>query len=81
MLFVTNNHILLKFRGGKAVTLLSNGNIVSQRATVQKILDEQSIVVGESQIIDGQKTILLEQLQVKNLEKTRHVALRFDLNG
>ena len=60
MLFVTNNHILIKFKGGKAVTLLSNGNIVSQKAAVQKILDEQSVVVGESQIIKGQKTILLE---------------------
>ena len=30
MLFVTNIHVLLKFKGGKAVTLLSNGNIVAQ---------------------------------------------------
>ena len=28
MLFVSNTHVLLKFRGGKTVTLLSNGSIV-----------------------------------------------------
>ena len=48
---------------------------------MQKILDEQSVVVGESQIIKGQKTVLLEQVQGENFEKTRHVALKFNFNG
>ena len=34
MLFVANAHVLLKFRGGKAVTLLSNGSIVHQESRV-----------------------------------------------
>lgn len=28
MLFVSNSHLLLNFRGGKSVTLLSNGSII-----------------------------------------------------
>jgi len=40
MLFVSNNHVLLKFRGGKAVTLLSNGSIISQTERVQRALEE-----------------------------------------
>ena len=31
MLFVSNTHVLLKFKGDKAVTLLSNGGIHQQR--------------------------------------------------
>ena len=43
MLFVSNSHVLLKFRGGKAVVLLSNGSIISQRENrVQKFLEENS---------------------------------------
>ena len=30
MLFVTNTHVLLKLRGGKAVTLMLNGSILPQ---------------------------------------------------
>ena len=28
MLFVTNSHVLLNFRGGKTITLLANGSII-----------------------------------------------------
>ena len=30
MIFVSNTHLLVKFSGGKAVTLLSNGSVVPQ---------------------------------------------------
>ena len=41
----------MKFKGGKTVTLLSNGCIIHQPNEVKKILDDNSKVVGESQIL------------------------------
>jgi len=75
MLFVSNVHVLLKFRGGKAVTLLSNGCILHQTDRVQRFLEENSQVIGESQIYKGKKTVLLEQEYGDNLEYVRMVAL------
>ena len=60
MIFVSNIHVLLKFRGGKAVTLLSNGSIIPQDLRIQGYL-ENSKVIGESQIYKGKKTVLLER--------------------
>ena len=34
MILVSNTHLLMKFRGGKAVTLLSNGCIMTQMKRV-----------------------------------------------
>lgn len=34
MLFVTNSHVLLNFRGGKSITLLANGSIIHQESRV-----------------------------------------------
>ena len=47
LLFISNYHILCKFRGGQTVTMLSNGSIVHQNEQVQRRLDASSIV-GES---------------------------------
>lgn len=60
MLFVTNTHVLVKFNGGKAVTLLSNGSIVSQPKRIQQHLEDCEII-GESQFSEGKKNVLLEQ--------------------
>jgi hypothetical protein len=74
-------HILLKFRGGKTVTLLSNGCIIHQTDRVQRLLDTKSKVIGESQIYKGVKTVLLEQAYGDTVELVRLVALQFDKTG
>ena len=82
MLFISNNHVLMKFRGGKSVTLLSNGSILHQEARIQVYLDQNSKIVGESQIYKGKKTVLLEQKDGEESEKkTRYIALQFDSFG
>ena len=81
MLFVTNNHVLLKFRGGKAVTLMSNGSSVPQTDRVQRILEENATVVGESQIFNSQKTVLIKQEYGEDLQFERYVALKFSSDG
>ena len=74
MYFVSNTHVLLKFNGGKAVTLLSNGSIVPQRPRVQRYL-EDSEVIGESQISNGKKNILLEQKYGEGEKNMRYICL------
>ncbi len=81
MLFVSNNHVLMKFKGGKAVTLLSNGCIIHQTDRVQKVLEDNCRVVGESQVYESKKTVLLEQEYGDTLNKSRFVALQFESNG
>ena len=80
----------MKFKGGKAVTLLSNGCIIHQPNEVKRILDDNSKVVGESQILQGRKIILLkEQFGVESevgehqddKKKERHIALHYDQEG
>ena len=60
MLFVSNNHILLKLRGGKTITLLPNGSIVHQESKIQEMLEDSEYVIGESQMYRGRKTLLFE---------------------
>ena len=81
MIFVSNNHVLMRFRGGKTVTLLSNGCIVHQDKRVKRYLEENSKIVGESQISLSKKIVLLEQAYGEELEKFRHVALQFNSLG
>ena len=81
MLFVSNNHVLMKFRGGKTVTLLSNGCIVHQEKRVQRYLEENSTIIGESQINRSKKIILLEQRYGVELEFSVIVALEFNQLG
>ena len=78
MLFVSNNHVLMKFRGGKTVTLLSNGCIVHQDKRVKRYLEENSTIVGESQISRSKKIVLLEQKYGVENEKSVIVALQFN---
>ena len=75
MLFVSNNHVLLKFRGGKTVTLLSNGCIIHQEKRVKRYLEENSTIIGESQISKSKKIILLEQTYGLENDKSVIVAL------
>ena len=60
MLFVSNTHVLLRLRGGKTVTLLSNGNIVHQDERVQYHLEQAKAIIGESQVHRGTKTLLIQ---------------------
>ena len=48
MLFVSNSHVLLKLRGGKSVTLLSNGSVIYQQKRVQDYFERAEKVIGES---------------------------------
>ena len=61
MLFVSNNLVLMKFRGGKTVTLYSNGCILHQDKRVKRYLEENSRIVGESQIYRSKKILLIQQ--------------------
>ena len=83
MLFVTNQHVLLKFRGGKAVTLLSNGSVIHQEPRVQDLLEKCEKIIGESQIFRGKKYLILEdEYQDADLkDKVRFVALQFRYTG
>ena len=81
MLFVSNNHVLMKFRGGKTVTLLSNGCIVHQDKRVKRYLEENSTIIGESQISRSKKIVLLEQKYGVENEKSVIVALQFNSLG
>ena len=85
MLFVSNYHILVKFKGYKAATLLTNGSVHMQDAQVQKEIEENSSkVVAESQLHAGYKTVLFEQQRKEKNEDETHVAyvaLRFNSVG
>ena len=81
MLFVSNTHVLLRLRGGKTVTLMANGSIVPQQPRVQVLLEQNSRVVGESQIYKGRKTVLLEQRYGEGLRLLRYVTLQFAADG
>lgn len=81
MLFVSNNHVLMKFRGGKTATLLSNGCIIHQDKRVKRYLEENSTIIGESQISKGKKIVLLEQKYGVEAEKEVVVALQFNSLG
>jgi len=80
MLFASNNHVLCKFKGGKAVTLLSNGCILHQESRLQRKLDYNSTIVGESVIHDGRKVVLLEEKNVEFKSK-KYNMIRFDQFG
>ena len=81
MLFVSNQHVLLKFRGGKAVTLLSNGDIIHQEKHNYCYLEDAKRIIGESQVFNGKKTILLEQKYGDKDEKSRHITMQFSERG
>ena len=77
MLFVSNQHILVRFNGGKTVTLRSNGAIVHQSARVQDLLDkENAIIVCESQVEFGKKFLVLYDKDDKDI-----VVLKFGSDG
>lgn len=74
MYFVSNNHVLIKLRGGTILTLINNGCIIHQPDAVQAYLKiKNSKIVGESQ--GGKKTLILEQKIGKRQDQEQHVAL------
>ena len=68
MHFVSNQHILVRFRGGKTVTLRSNGSIISQRSRVQDILDKESCrIVIQTNVQFGKMFLTLLDSEEKDL--------------
>ena len=79
MLFVSNMHVLMKFKGGKVVTLLANGSMIDQGKTEQSYLEGESHeIVGESHIYKEKKTVLVE---IDQGEDSEFVVLQFDQTG
>ena len=82
MLFVSNQHVFIKFRGGKIVTLLSNGSIIHQDDLIQALLEKSTRFLGESQIFKGKKFLLLEEDYGEDArQEVRYVALQFEPTG
>ena len=81
MLFVSNSHVLINFRGGKSVILLSNGSIIHQEKRVQELLEKSERVIAESQLYLGKKTVLLEDEYGEHNENMRHIGLQFNKHG
>ena len=50
MYFVSSTHIMLNFRGDKLVILLSNGTIVHQHSSIEKLMERLDKVKCESQV-------------------------------
>ena len=81
MFFVSNVHILVRFRGNKTVILQSNGAIVRQTSrNVQSQLDDKaSQIVGQSFVEFGKKFVAIynnSDAQEKVID-----VLRFDKDG
>ena len=83
MLFISNLHVLVSFKGGKVITLLANGSLIHQQNRVQDLLDSYEKIICESQIFQGKKTVLFEDVYYKdqNDEKVRHMILQFNEEG
>ena len=81
MIFVSNTHMLLKLNGGKAVTLMLNGCILPQQSRIQHHLEDNSRIVGESQIFNCCKTVLLEQRSGYGLKQVSYITLQFSQDG
>ena len=60
VLFVTNNHVLVKFRFGKIVTFRANGNIVFQSRMVQDYLDSDPKLIPQSAVKRGKRLVALD---------------------
>ena len=81
MLFISNMHVLLRLRGGKTVTLQANGSVLTQEPLVQKLLEENSKVVGESKICNGRKIVVLEKRYGIGLNALQYMCLKFSTDG
>ena len=82
MLFISNEHVLCKFRDGQTVSLNSNGNIKHQNEEVQELFDRRSRIVASQDIEDNNKLVLLEQYDggpESNL--LRYISVRFNEEG
>ena len=59
MLFVSDSHILCKFKGGKAVVIQINGIVIPQEPKLQSMLDQSESILSQSNIHYGHKFVLL----------------------
>ena len=68
MYFVSNQHILVRFKDSKTVTLRSNGTIVNQIQRVQEILDNKNTsVVAATNVEFGKMFLTLFDSSEKEL--------------
>ena len=69
MYFVSNQHILVRFKDSKTVTLRSNGTIVNQHQRVQEILDNQNAsIVAATDVEFGKMFLTLFIVENNNKE-------------
>ena len=69
MYFVSNQHILVRFKDSKTVTLRSNGTIVNQAKRVQDILDNQNAsIVAATNVEFGKMFLTLFDSSEKELK-------------
>ena len=73
MFFVTNQHILVKFRGGKTVIYKSNGTIIRQYKRIQEILDKENSYFPSKSVVEYGRKFLL----VKNNDEKIAVVYKF----
>ena len=68
MYFVSNQHILMRFKTGKTVTLMFNGIIVDQPSRVLEKLDKASAsIVASTDVEFGQMFLTLYDRNDKDL--------------
>ena len=58
MLFISNEHVLCKFRDGQTVSLHSNGSIKHQNEEVQELFDRRSRLLASKVIENNNKLVL-----------------------
>ena len=77
MYFVSNQHILMRFRTGKTVTLMFNGIIVDQTPRLLDKLDKPSVrIVASTDVEFGKMFLTLYDCNEKDLS-----VIVFNRNG
>ena len=78
MYFVSNQHILVRFKDSKTVTLRSNGTIVNQHQRVQEILDNQNASIVASTDVEFGKMFLTLFIVENNIKELRTLVFGSD---
>ena len=71
MYFVSNQHILVRFKDSKTVTLRSNGTIINQHQRVQEILDNQNASIVAATNVEFGKMYLTLFIEENNNKEYR----------
>ena len=81
ILFVTNQHLLIKFKSGKTIVFLINGIVVPQKEAIQRYFDT-SPIVSQSFVNNGRKTILLRKRHSsQDYFRNQYICIQFQENG